>query len=210
MASSAHWEGVYTSRDPTRLGWYQSRPLVSLDLIRLLDIPRDAAVIDVGGGTSTLVDELGAAGYTDLTVLDISPAALQAARSRAGEDAARWLCADLLAWTPDRPYDLWHDRAVLHFLVDDADRRGYLATLRAALRDGGHAVIGTFAPDAPDHCSGLPVQRYDAAALRELLGDDFELAATRDETHRTPQGVAQPFTWIAVRRLPAQRAASGT
>ena len=209
MASSAHWESIYASRDPTLLSWYQSRPVVSLELIRLLDIPRDAAVIDVGGGASSLVDELSAAGYTDLTVLDIAATALQAARSRAGEAAASWLCADLLTWSPDRSYDLWHDRAVLHFLVDAADRRRYVATLRAALYDGGNAIIATFAPGAPDHCSGLPVQRYDAGALQELLGSDFELVDTRDEVHHTPAGVAQPFTWVAARCAP-QRAASGT
>lgn len=205
-----HWEAIYSGAgDPAALSWHQISPLLSLQLIGYLGVPHDAAVIDVGGGASTLVAALRERGYRDITVLDVSATALEMARRRAGEDAAHWLVADVLAWAPDRHYDLWHDRAVLHFLVDPADRKRYLRTLRAALRPGGHAVIGTFAPEAPDRCSGLPVQRYDSEELLRLLGDDFEPLATRREVHHTPGGVAQPFAWIAV-RYAAGRDPSGT
>jgi trans-aconitate methyltransferase len=203
------WDSVHAGGDATRLSWYQSIPATSLDLIATLRVPRDAAIIDVGGGASTLVDALCANGYSGMTVLDISAVALLTARRRAGEDAATWLVADLLTWSPDRRYDLWHDRATFHFLVDEADRARYRDVLHRALRDGGHAIVATFAPDAPEQCSGMPVHSYDADSLVAALGDGFDLVATRREVHHTPTGVAQPFTWIAA-RYAADRASSGT
>jgi len=198
------WEERYASGDPTRLSWYQSIPTVSLELIDVLGIPGDAAILDAGGGASTLVDALHARGCTDVTVLDVSAAALRVARRRAGRDAAQWIETDLLAWSPGRHYDLWHDRAVFHFLVDEADRERYRRVLRSALRDGGHAIVASFAPEGPDHCSGLPVQRYDADRLLAALGGGFELVAERGELHHTPGGGAQPYTWIAARHAAAR------
>ncbi len=180
------------------MSWYQAVPEVSLELVDVLAIPRDAAVIDVGGGASFLVDELLARGFHDLTVLDLSASALDATRRRLPADAPV-LCvhADLLTWEPDRRYDLWHDRAVFQFLVAASDRVTYVATMRRAVVSGGNVIVGTFAEDGPEVCSGLPVDRYSAADLSAALGDSFDVLATRRERHVTPRGAAQPFTWVA-------------
>jgi trans-aconitate methyltransferase len=194
-----HWESAYTARGVEGVSWYEPSPAQSLKLVEALDVMRDARVIDVGGGASRLVDELAGGGFTDLTVLDISASALEKVRERLHDPRIRLLRADLLEWEPPREYDLWHDRAVFHFLVDDADRQRYLATLRRAVARGGAVVIATFAPDGPEVCSGLPVRRYSAEELVALLGDDFELQRDFREQHTTPHGLRQPFTWIAGR-----------
>lgn len=182
------------------MSWFQGEPTVSLELVAHLGVERSAAVIDVGGGASPLVDHLVAAGFGDVTVLDVSVVALEEARRRVGPHApVRWVGEDLLAWHPSRRYGLWHDRAVFHFLVDDADRARYVATLTEALEDGAGVVMATFAPDGPEYCSGLPVCRYSPEALAAALGPGFTLVASRRELHTTPAGVAQPFTWIAGR-----------
>jgi len=199
-ARRVHWEHVWARSGPSAVSWYQRLPAVSLELIGELGIPTGAAVLDVGGGTSGLVDALLARGFTDVTVLDIAAAALRTARERVGaSNAAHWLVADVLAWEPDRGYDLWHDRAVFHFLTDADDRRRYLDILHAALRPGGAVVLGTFAADGPTTCSGLPVVRYSPEQLAEALGPELEVAATRREEHLTPSGAVQPFTWVAAR-----------
>jgi trans-aconitate methyltransferase len=157
----------------------------------------DTSVLDVGGGASTLVDDLLAAGQRDVTVLDVAGPALAIARHRLGDPAeVTWIVADLRTWSPPRRWDLWHDRAVLHFLVDPADREAYFTLLRRALTPGGAFVIGTFAEDGPTHCSGLPVQRCAAPELADLLGD-VTLVEQRRELHHTPGGADQPFTWLA-------------
>jgi ubiquinone/menaquinone biosynthesis C-methylase UbiE len=171
-----------------------------MELIRHLNPPYDAAILDVGGGASTLVDGLLADGYSDVTVLDISTAPLEALRQRLGpETPVRLIHGDLLTWTPDRSFDLWHDRAVFHFLVDEHDRRKYLEVLRRAMHPGGHVILGTFAADGPQFCSGLPVARYAAETLSDILGTDFEILEHRHEEHVTPTGVRQPFTWLGAR-----------
>ena len=180
------------------MSWYQAVPEASLELVDALDISRDAAVIDVGGGASFLVDELLARGFCDLTVLDLSVSALDATRRRLPTDApVRCVHADLLRWEPDRRYDLWHDRAVFHFLVAQSDRDRYVATLTHAIVPGGNVIVGTFAEDGPEMCSGLPVDRYSATELSTALGDALDVVATRRERHVTPRGAAQPFTWVA-------------
>jgi 2-polyprenyl-3-methyl-5-hydroxy-6-metoxy-1,4-benzoquinol methylase len=158
-------------------------------------------VIDVGGGASSLVDVLLQKGF-QVTVLDISEPALDVARLRLGSkaDAARWIAADVTAWLPSKVYDVWHDRAVFHFLTDPTDRVKYLTALKAALRPGGFAVIATFAEDGPERCSGLPVQRYSAAGLARELGEDFKLMRVDREEHRTPGGASQIFTWALFER----------
>jgi len=178
---------------------------VSLELIEALGISRDAVVIDVGGGTSVLAEHLVERGFVDVSVLDVSAAALAEARRRLVGDAApvSWLHEDLLVWRPERQFDLWHDRAVFHFLVASDDRDKYLQTLRSAIRDEGFVVLATFAPDGPGFCSGLPVARYSVAELVHLLGAGFELLETRREEHITPRGMMQPFTWVAGRTRPA-------
>ncbi len=195
------WDTTYTDRGATGVSWFQAVPTPSLHVIDVLGIAPAASVIDVGGGAASLVDHLIALGFTDLTVLDISEVALTAARARVGEQApVSWVHEDVLAWRPPRQFDLWHDRAVFHFLVDPVGQQRYLATLRAALAPAGALILATFAPDGPDHCSGLPVARYSAEDLTALLGDAFTVVDTFREEHTAPTGVRQPFTWIAARR----------
>jgi len=176
--------------------------MVSLELLEALDVGPGRSVLDVGGGASNLVDHLLGAGYGDVGVLDVSSVALGVARSRVGATAAvSWIVQDLLAWDPDRTWDVWHDRAVLHFLVDDADRERYARTMRRAVRPGGAVVIGTFAEDGPTECSALPVRRHRPEDLVAIVGD-VEVIAQRREVHHTPSGAPQPFNWIAGRRRP--------
>lgn len=195
-----HWDRTYARRGTTGVSWFQEVPAPSLDMIDALNTPASASVIDVGGGASSLVDHLVARGFTDLTVLDISEVSLAAARARVGDHApVAWLHTDVLLWRPQRRFDLWHDRAVFHFLVDTAGQQRYLATLRAALAPAGSVIIATFAPDGPDRCSGLPVAQYSADDLTALLGDAFAVAGACREEHTTPAGAVQPFTWVAAR-----------
>ncbi len=197
-----HWEAAYTGRGFDGVSWYQEVPSVSLELIDALGVPPDAAVIDVGGGASTLVDHLVEQGFSDVSVLDVSAAALAEARGRLGDAApVSWLHEDLLLWRPERRFDLWHDRAVFHFLVSPDERAMYLATLGAAIETDGFVVLATFAPQAPEFCSGLPVARYSVDDLTDLFGVGFELVQTRREEHVTPGGSTQPFTWVAGRVL---------
>lgn len=203
-----HWRRTYEASRTDRLGWYRPRLDASLRLIESLQLTPAARIIDVGGGASTLVDDLLAAGHTDVTVLDLAPAALQTARDRLGAAAARvrWLQGDVL--TTDlgpTPFDLWHDRAVFHFLVDPADRRRYMEVVRATLAAGGHVVIGTFAPAAPPRCSGLPVARYTAESLGAAFGDGFRVQQTTHEAHTTPGGTDQPYTYCLFRYAPDTR-----
>ncbi|MGZ8689436.1 MAG: class I SAM-dependent methyltransferase, partial [Aeromicrobium sp.] len=162
-----HWQEVYETKSPTEVSWFQNEPVVSLELIDGLGVEPSEPIIDVGGGASTLVDHLLERECTDVTVLDISAAALAVAKERLtgrAEDVT-WLAEDLMAWSPARQFAVWHDRAVLHFLTDAADRRRYGEILSAAVAPGGHAVIGTFALGGPTHCSGLEVQQHDAASV---------------------------------------------
>lgn len=190
-----HWNTVYATKPADTVSWYQAVPQVSLDLIGRAAVSRQAAIIDIGGGASLLADRLLQAGYSDVTVLDIAETALAATRARLGADAARihWVVSDITTWHPARRYDLWHDRAVFHFLTAEADRNAYLAALRAGTQAGSQVVIATFAPDGPERCSGLPVQRYAPQELAAVLGDDFALAETAREDHRTPGGNIQHF-----------------
>jgi hypothetical protein len=187
------------------VSWFQPTPTISLELIGNLELPRDAAVVDVGGGASSLVDRLVDQGFRDLSVLDVSRAALQATRHRLGGDyPVTFLERDVLEWHPERRFHLWHDRAAFHFLVDSADRDRYLATLRSAIQPDGFVIIATFASDGPEFCSGLPVVRYSAESLGSVLGPDYVVVATRREEHTTPGGGVQPFTWVAARATATQ------
>lgn len=197
-----HWDQVYRERQADEVSWYQARPATSLSFIEASGIGVDAPVIDVGGGASRLVDCLLDRGFGDVTVLDVAPAALELARDRLGEAAARvdWIATDVTRFVPTRRYYLWHDRAVLHFLVDEEARAAYLAALRAALAPGGALVLGTFATGGPRRCSGLPVRQYDAPTLCAELGDEFELLDATRQIHRTPGDVEQLFAWFRLRR----------
>lgn len=204
----AHWQAIYSRKGEADVSWFEAAPAVSLELIESLGVPPDAAVIDIGGGASRLVDHLLARGFADVTVLDLSAAALAAARARLGGAAAQvtWLAADATTWEPARHYDLWHDRAAFHFLTDADDRAAYVARLSRATVPGGHVIIGTFAPDGPERCSGLPVMRYDADSLAATLGPGFTLLHSRRHDHVTPAGVIQRFRFSAFRRAAATAA----
>jgi SAM-dependent methyltransferase len=204
MDRAAHWEAAFAGGDEER-SWYQARPSESLRAIEAVVPDRGAAILDVGGGSSRLAGALLAAGYRDLTVLDVSTTALALAQRRLGTDAQRitWIAADLLSWRPARRYFAWHDRAVLHFFVDRDDRRAYTQTLREALVPGGYAIIATFAPTGPDRCSGLPVQRSSADDILDLLGSAFSPVASSVQVHTTPSKSEQPFMWVTARRGPA-------
>jgi trans-aconitate methyltransferase len=180
------------------VSWFQSEPTISLELIASLGLDVATPVVDIGGGASVLADRLLGAGFTDISVLDVSEVALHAGQQRIGDTpCVEWLHEDLLSWSPARRYGLWHDRAVFHFLIDEEDRGAYLKTMRSALRPGGSLVLATFAEDGPEHCSGLPVARYSVDQLLTRLGVRFELRVAHRELHVTPGGVVQPFTWIA-------------
>ena len=199
---SQHWETVYETKGEREVSWFQETPAISLALIRSTGVAPRSPIIDIGAGASRLVDALLAQGYEALTVLDLSESALAAVKQRLGTAAAKvtWIVADVVGWKPPQTYELWHDRAAFHFLTEASDRSAYVATLRAALPSGGHAVIATFALDGPERCSGLPVVRYDAASLAATLGDDFELVETRPHDHLTPGGSLQRFQFSVFRR----------
>jgi SAM-dependent methyltransferase len=197
-----HWENVYATKGENQVSWFQETPAPSLELIELAGASPGSGIIDIGGGASRLADCLVSQGYEDVTVLDLSAAALAAARSRMGDRANRvtWIAADVTNWEPSRSYDIWHDRAAFHFLADENDQAAYVARLRRALRPGGHAIIGTFATDGPERCSGLVVSRYDANSLAATLGSGFELIDTRRHEHTTPWGAKQKFQFSTFRR----------
>jgi trans-aconitate methyltransferase len=199
--TAEHWDDAYRHGDTTR-SWFQSQAAPSLRMLDAAGVRPTDSVIDVGGGASTLVDALLERGHTDVTVLDISGEGMRTAQQRLGARASRvhWLIADLLTWAPDRTWQVWHDRAVLHFFTTHADRRRYVHTLHSATEPGSVAIIATFAPDGPRHCSGLPVAHYDPRQLAELLGPTWQPLTDAREEHATPAGALQPFTWTAFRR----------
>jgi SAM-dependent methyltransferase len=199
----AHWESVYASRVPAELSWYQPEPTRSLELLAQLGVGPESAIIDVGGGASTLVDALLDRRMTRLTVLDISSAALAHAKTRLGPRAApvTWVEADVTrADLAAGAYDVWHDRAVFHFLDDPNDRRRYVEAAALAIRPGGVALVATFALHGPSRCSGLNVVRYDSEQLAREFGGEFSLDRSVDDLHRTPSGSTQAFTYTVLRR----------
>lgn len=198
---SRHWDAAYAQGDTTR-SWYQSEPMMSLRMLDAAGITPADSVIDIGGGASTLADALLERGFTDVSVLDVSKVGLDRAQQRLGAAASSidWIHADLLAWQPSRRYGAWHDRAVFHFLTDAGERLQYLARLVEATSPGSVAVFGCFAPDGPEYCSGLPVARYSADDLADVLGAGWRPISRDRQVHVTPAGVAQPFTWAAFGR----------
>ena len=190
----AHWNGIYAQRSPEEVSWYQADPRTSLALIAACNIAKNAAIVDVGGGASRLVDALLDLGMTNLTVLDIATAALDAARARLGAQAGavHWVVSDVLE-AKLAPQDLWHDRAAFHFLTDPAERLRYRSLLLDTVPPKGHVIIATFAADGPERCSGLPVQRYSTDSLCEEFGDGLSLVQAVTEDHGTPGGEQQRF-----------------
>jgi len=195
-----YWDDRYRTVGHRNASWYQHRPLLSLRIIEELGVAKDAAVVDVGGGASTLVDCLLEDGFTDITVVDLSKVALDEARGRLAGREVEWIEADVMAWVPSRVYDLWHDRATYHFLTRPSDQQRYWQVVRDHLRPGGHIVVATFALDGPSRCSGLPVQRYDADGLVAVMGDGLTLVRSAQELHHTPGGASQLFTWVVAAR----------
>ncbi|MGE0626805.1 MAG: trans-aconitate 2-methyltransferase [Hyphomicrobiaceae bacterium] len=197
-----HWQRAYQAKTEREVSWTQDSPEPSLALVTALTPSPATPIIDIGGGASHLVDHLVQRGYGDVTVLDLSSAALAKAATRLGErsHAVEWIVADITSWIPARRYEVWHDRATFHFMVTEVDRSAYLARLRQGLAPGGHAVIATFAMDGPEKCSGLPVMRYDSAGLAETLGPEFMPVDSTRHLHRTPWGAPQPFQFSVFKR----------
>lgn len=199
--SKAHWERIYTEKAPQEVSWFQKKPTVSLKIIHHLS-NFNAKIIDIGGGTSTLVDYLLKLGYVNLAVLDISAKALEYDKKRLG-DAARcieWYETDLTEFTPPHVFDIWHDRAVFHFLTDNSSRQAYVKVLKKAIKALGHAVIATFAKDGPKKCSGLDIVQYDNDSIQRELGEEFKLLDTIKESHVTPLGKEQRFVYFVFQR----------
>ncbi|MBI3699631.1 MAG: class I SAM-dependent methyltransferase [Afipia sp.] len=200
---TAHWESVYTTKGENEVSWFQDSPAPSLELIDRAGLSASATIIDIGGGASRLVDALLDRGFESLTVLDLSAAALDTAKARLRERSkkVRWIAADVTQWKPDGIYDLWHDRAAFHFLTDAADIAAYITRLEAATAPGSRVIMGTFALDGPEKCSGLVVRRYDSASLAATLGPKFRLSETRRHDHTTPWGSMQRFQFSMFTRV---------
>jgi SAM-dependent methyltransferase len=197
LGKKQHWEQVYSDRKPTDVSWYQLHPEYSLALIEACAAGTAARILDVGGGASTLVDYLLAAGYRHVNVLDIAGTAIQQAKARLGARASEitWLEQDVTRYPFAQDFDIWHDRAVFHFLTSPEERARYIANLKQALKPGGYAIIATFAEDGPTECSGLDVMRYSPKSLSEVMGGLLRLVETREEEHHTPNGGVQRFIY---------------
>jgi SAM-dependent methyltransferase len=202
MDPQKHWEKIYTEKAPDAVSWYSPHLDASISLIERTSVSRSAAIIDVGGGESTLVDDLLARGYENITVLDISQTAIDANRRRLGSAAQRihWMVADITKVELE-PYafDVWHDRAVFHFLTASADRAAYVRQVAHAVKPGGHVIVSTFGPEGPTRCSGLDVVRYDADSLHTEFGGRFRLVESSKQLHRTPFGTQQQFLYCYCR-----------
>jgi len=206
MDRKQHWEGIYATKVTEKVSWFQEHAELSVRLIRNTGLNKDAAIIDVGGGASKLVDELVAKSYSDLTVLDLSSSALAVTKQRLGKnaEAIHWIVGDITCTAlPSHRFDIWHDRAVFHFLSDPADRQSYVAQVTHSLRPGGHVLIATFGQDGPEKCSGLPVVRYTPETLHAELGDNFMLRGHEDEAHITPSGSVQQFVYCYFQKRPS-------
>ena len=203
MNAKTHWEHIYETKAPTQVSWFQEHAQYSLQFIQNTGVQKTGHIIDIGGGASTLVDDLLTAGFHHVSVLDVSGHALQLARQRLGARAnnVNWIEADITqAELPEQAYDLWHDRAVFHFLTQATDRQRYIENVRHSVRKGGHVIVATFALDGPDHCSGLEVVRYNPETLHNEFGEGFELKDSTRETHHTPFGKEQKFIYCYCRK----------
>ena len=193
----SHWEGVYATKAPTQVSWYQTNPAISLELIAAIGIGQADKIIDVGGGASVLVDRLLSQGFQNLTVLDIAAKALDDAKERLGSraTAVKWIVADVTEFEFSEKYKLWHDRAVFHFLTDKNDRMKYVQNMDKALNPGGYVIIAAFSMEGPLKCSGLDIERYSPEKMQNELGASFEFVKFLDETHTTPAGKEQKFIY---------------
>ncbi len=199
-----HWDKVFATKLEEAVSWFQAVPETSLRLIRACGLPKEAVILDVGAGSSRLADTLLAEGYSNIALLDVAAAALERTRARLGGKgrSVRFIVADIAAWRPDVAVDLWHDRAVLHFLTEPRDRAAYADALRQAVKPGGYVLISGFAPTGPEQCSGLPILRVDPGAIATLLGPGFDLLDAFEEDHQTPSGSQQRFVFTRFQRHP--------
>jgi 2-polyprenyl-3-methyl-5-hydroxy-6-metoxy-1,4-benzoquinol methylase len=198
-----HWENIYDTKQLHEVSWFQPKPTTSLALIEMLDLNSEAKIIDIGGGDSLLVDNLLQHGFNDLSVLDISGKALLRAQGRIGEDNSakvKWIEADISTFVPDRVYDIWHDRAVFHFLTDPESVAHYVAISSAHIKKGGYLIVATFSEDGPYKCSGLPIQQYNEESLPAVFAENFETERVFKEIHHTPSGKDQSFVFAVMRR----------
>jgi trans-aconitate methyltransferase len=202
MNSTDHWNHAYTKKSEAELSWHEDDPTVALSLMKEAGLGSTSSVIDIGAGTSRLMERLLDLGLRDLTALDLSESALAQARLRLGEREkfVKWIVHDITSWEPTQKYNIWHDRAVFHFLVHPEDRIAYIKRLSRSVPPGGLAVIATFAPDGPEKCSGLPVTRYSPASLGNTIGANFSLLTHHSHLHYTPWGNQQPFQYSLFRR----------
>jgi ubiquinone/menaquinone biosynthesis C-methylase UbiE len=203
METKTHWENVYETKDATEVSWFQENPELSLQMIEQTGVDNAAQIIDVGGGASTLVDNLLARNYQNITVLDISMAALQVVKERLGSQAnlVTWLASDITqVQLPENFYDVWHDRAVFHFLTRATDRQKYVETVTQSVKAGGHVIVATFGVDGPSRCSGLEIVRYDSTSLHDEFGSAFDLIDSTTESHETPFGTEQKFIYCYCRK----------
>ena len=202
-----HWGDVYQEKSPSEVSWYQKEPKLSLELIRSTNVVSNEAIIDVGGGTSVLVDNLGKEYYTNLTVLDISENAIASAKKRLGNSSKsiEWIVSDITQFDTAQKFSLWHDRALFHFLTDQSDRQIYVKALKNAIRPEGHLIIATFAIGGPKKCSGLEIVQYDSEKMIAELGDNFKLIEERKEVHITPANKEQEFIFFRFLKVPKDR-----
>lgn len=203
MDTKEHWDAVYTTTSVDSVSWFQHHASRSLRIIQQINLEKTAQIIDVGGGASTLVDSLLENDFVNITVLDLSGVALNAAKNRLGDASKKvqWIEGDILYYLlPMQGSDLWHDRAVFHFLMEEADRRRYVEAVLDSVKLGGHVIIATFSEDGPEQCSGLPVRRYSPSTLHAELGESFELLGHEKESHQTPMGKTQRFTYCHFKR----------
>jgi len=203
MNLKSHWENVYNTKQPAEVGWYQAIPQVSLDFINGLHISKNAAIIDVGGGDSYLADHLLKLGYTDITVLDISAAAIKRAKERFGKASEKinWVVADILRLSTEKKFDLWHDRATFHFLTTGQELNQYLSVAEKNISENGRMVIGTFSTEGPDKCSGLPVNQYSETGLSALLKKCFQKIKCITVDHFTPFNTVQNFLFCSFKKI---------
>lgn len=202
MSNTHHWNDVYSNKSEAELSWHQDDPSIALDLMKKAGLTTESTVIDIGAGTSRLIERLLDLGLDNLSALDLSESALAAVRVRLGdrERAVKWIVSDITGWEPTQTYDIWHDRAVFHLLVAPQDRIAYSQRLSRSVAPGGHAIIATFARDGPEKCSGLPVARYSPTSLAETLGASFTLVTHQFHLHHTPWGTEQSFQYSLFRK----------
>lgn len=203
MDPKSHWENIYQENNPDEVSWFQPRLAISLDLIKSVETRKDGPIIDIGGGASTLIESLLSDGYINLSVLDISGFALSRMKEKLKEKAAEieWFETSILTFSPSKKFDLWHDRAVFHFLVNSNDRKKYLENLKSHLNRNGHFIVATFSLDGPLQCSGLDVVRYDETSMKKEVGKDFELIKICNEVHKTPWDSEQKFVYFLFRKI---------